>query len=62
MTQVAGPHPWEETCPCCEPVGTLGVVSYEDPRYLGGFVDAHGIRHDPLRHADDCPRMLQSLS
>jgi hypothetical protein len=41
---------------CCEPVGTLGVVPADDPRYWGGFVDARGVRHDPVTHASSCPK------
>lgn len=53
--KVAGPYPGEESCGC-GPVGTMGIVPADDPRYLGGHVDAKGLRHDPLKHAADCPR------
>jgi hypothetical protein len=33
----------------------MGVARADDPRYFGGYVDANGVRHDPLRHATDCP-------
>ena len=56
MTSCEGPHPGEESCGC-SPIGTFGVIPADDPRYLGGFVDARGIRHDPLKHANDCPRV-----
>jgi hypothetical protein len=49
-------YPGEESCEC-GPTGTFGLVSAADPRYLGGHVDREGWRHDPLRHADDCPRL-----
>lgn len=45
----------DETCEMCVPVPVWGVVSKKDKKYFGGFVDAKGIRHDPVRHTDKCP-------
>lgn len=56
QTKCEGRQPGEPDCEYCTPVGTMGVAPADDPRYFGGFVDVTGIRHDPLRHADDCPR------
>lgn len=39
----------------CKSVPTFGVVHISDPRAFGGFVDANDMRHDPMRHAKDCP-------
>jgi hypothetical protein len=45
---------------CCGGVPVFGVVPASDPRWFGGFVDDRGIRHDPLRHKDDCPSLRSS--
>jgi hypothetical protein len=58
--RVAGQQPGEEGCEHCTPVGTMGVVPADAPGYLGGFVDARGVRHDPLAHAADCPTQEQT--
>jgi hypothetical protein len=50
----SGPAPGEESCGC-GPTGTFGLVDAKDPRFLGGHVDRDGWRHDPLRHAENCP-------
>lgn len=39
---------------CCGGIGTFGLAPVEDPRFFGGYVDAKGIRHDPMRHKDNC--------
>lgn len=57
MRSCAPAQPGEETCTDCTPVGTFGIVPASNKRYLGGHVDAAGNRHDPLCHADDCPRI-----
>lgn len=45
----------DETCEMCNPIPVMGVMPHTDPRWFGGFVDARGIRHDPVRHEDGCP-------
>lgn len=56
MTKCAGPQPGEETCELCTPKGTFGLAPVDDRRFLGGHVSSL-LRHDPLIHADDCPKM-----
>lgn len=39
---------------CCGGIPIFGLARYDDQRFFGGFVDARGVRHDPLRHKQDC--------
>lgn len=41
----------------CASFPTWGVVPRTDIRYYGGYVDAQGRRHDPMRHSDACPTL-----
>jgi hypothetical protein len=47
-----------ERCQFCRVVGVQGAMPASDPRFSGGFVDASGIRHDPVLHEDGCPVAL----
>lgn len=58
-TPCAGPQTLDEVCYHCDPIGVFGLVPADDPRYLGGYVDARGLRHDPVKHAADCPTLVR---
>jgi hypothetical protein len=62
MNWCAGPQNADEECEGCDPIGVFGIVPRCDPRFMGGHVDARGIRHDPVRHEDDCPVLAALLA
>lgn len=39
----------------CKSTPTFGIAPVDNPLFFGGHVDADYYRHDPMRHAKDCP-------